>query len=268
MRSVAALWRYPLKSARGELLDEAGIEPTGLAGDRTWACIDGADGTVGSAKHPRRWGKLLAVRATLTRSGLTVHLDGEAVRAGTAEADAALSDHLGRPARFTHDLPARPTLHRMTPDEPGLIATWNTGVRPGEETVSEVGGVARVGRFTDFGAVHVVTTGALARLRTHLGGAPADAERFRPNLVLDAPDDPGPGEELRLGDVVLRVNLPTPRCVIPGLAHAGLPPDRALLSTLARHYRIEVGDLGRAACFGFYADVVRPGRVRVGQTVR
>jgi len=44
-----------------------------------------------------------------------------------------------------------------------------------------------------------------------------------------------------------------------------LPADRSVLSGLARHYRIQVPGLGRAACFGVYADVVRPGRLRVGQ---
>ena len=40
------------------------------------------------------------------------------------------------------------------------------------------------------------------------------------------------------------------------------------LSTLARQYRIQVPGLGRAACFGTYADVVQPGRLEVGQLVR
>ena len=94
------------------------------------------------------------------------------------------------------------------------------------------------------------------------------AARFRPNLVLDLPRDPAPGEELRLGTAVLRVILPTPRCIVPGLAHGDVPADRTVLGALARHYRVPVPGLGRAACFGAYADVVRPGRLQVGQPVR
>jgi hypothetical protein len=41
-----------------------------------------------------------------------------------------------------------------------------------------------------------------------------------------------------------------------------------LLGTLARDYRVPVGGLGRAACFGAYAEVVQPGLVRVGQRAR
>jgi uncharacterized protein YcbX len=69
---VVSVLRYPLKSAQGESLDEAGVEPGGLAGDRSWACLDAHDGTVVSAKHPRRWGRLLGVGAyaEVVRPGL------------------------------------------------------------------------------------------------------------------------------------------------------------------------------------------------------
>jgi hypothetical protein len=61
-----------------------------------------------------------------------------------------------------------------------------------------------------------------------------------------------------------RTGLPTPRCVIPSLPQAGLPDDRALLKTLASEHRRPVAGLGRAACFGVYAEVVRPGFVTAG----
>ena len=263
---LVALWRYPLKSALGEPLDSVDMEPGGLTGDRIWACVDGADGTVGSAKQPRRWGRLLEIGTALSGDDLTLHVGGSSVRAGSAAADAVLSAHLGRPVRLTRTLPAEARLHRVLPDEAGMVPEWMAGSRPGDETVSDVGGVARLGRFSDFGALHLVTTGALARLGERLGAEVSPA-RFRPNLVLDLPDDPEPGAEVRLGDVVLRVALPTPRCVIPGLGHGDAPADRAVLGTLARDYRITVPGLGRAACFGTYADVVRPGRLRTGQPV-
>ncbi|WP_233624653.1 MOSC domain-containing protein [Actinoplanes sp. ATCC 53533] len=265
MPKIVALWRFPLKSALGESLGAVEVEKNGLQGDRAWACIDDEDGMVGSAKHPRRWGRLLEVGTSLRRDELTVHVGGVALRAGSAAADAALTTHLGRPVRLSRTAPDDPRLHRVLPDDPGLVPEWMAGVGPGDETVSSVGGVGRLGRFADFGAVHIVTTGELARLGALLGGPAVAAARFRPNLVLDLPRDPEPGEELRLGDVVLRVDLPTPRCVVPGLGHGELPADRSVLGALARHYRIQVPDLGRAACFGAYADVVRPGRLRVGQ---
>lgn len=56
--------------------------------------------------------------------------------------------------------------------------------------------------------MQLVTTGALAGLARQLGRVDVDATRFRPNVVLDAPRDPEPGQELRIGDVLPRVVLP------------------------------------------------------------
>lgn len=264
---VVEIYRYPLKSARPERVTQATVDHGGLRGDRGWACLDDHDGTVGSAKHPRRWGRLLAVGARLLDeadpSALLVRVGGREVLAGTVEADATLSAFLGRPVRLSRQLPADPRLHRQLPDEPDMVPDWMSAAGPGQELVTAMSGPARVGRFVDFGAVHLVTTGALAALARRMGLPHIPAERFRPNLVLDAPGDPEPGQELRVGGAVLRVITPTPRCVVPGLAHGRLSADRALLGTLARHYRATVAGLGRAACFGVYAEVLRPGPLRL-----
>ncbi len=267
--TVVALARYPLKSAGGERLDAVDLDHTGLPGDRAWACLDPDDGTIGSAKHPARWGRLLEVRATTAADWRTVEVRvaGRVHVAGTPEADEALSDHLGRGVHLSDRPPADARLHRRLPDSAGLVPEWLDDVGPGGEAVTSMSGAGRVGRFVDFGAVHLVTTGSLARLGRQLGARAAAARRFRPNLVVDAPEDPAAGTELHVGDAALRVVLPTPRCVVPGLAHRGLPHDRELLSALARHHRGPVPGLGRAACFDTYADVVHPGRIRVGQTV-
>ncbi len=273
MVSVVAVLRYPLKSAQGEGVRSAAVDREGLRWDRSWACLDLADGTLGSAKHPRRWGRLLEVTAQVdeeTEAGeVTVSVAGDRVVAGSPEADAAVSEHLGRPVRLTPVVPEQARLHRQLPDDEGLVPEWMSGATAGQEMLTEVSGAVSGGRFMDFGAVHLVTTGALARLAQQAGRAAVDAARFRPNLVLDAPQDLEPGQELRIGDVVLRVVLPTPRCVVPGLApSAAGQVDRQLLSALARHHRTAVGNLGQAACFGVYAEVLQSGRIAVHQAVR
>jgi len=149
-----------------------------------------------------------------------------------------------------------------------MVPDWMTGAVPGQEMITEVSGARAGGRFVDFGPVHLLTTGALAELAGQLGRASVDAARFRPNVIVDAPQDPVPGQELRIGDVVLQVVLPTPRCIVPGLQDQGPAVDRQLLSALARQHRTVVGDLGRAACFGVYAEVLRPGPLTLGQVVR
>ena len=271
MARVLAAARYPLKSARGERLASVDLASDGLVGDRAWACVDAADGTLGSAKHPRRWARLLEVRAASggPRSGaVLLEVAGRTVRAGSAEADAVLSEHMGREVRLTSTLPAGARLHRQLPDDPAMVPEW-TPTASGTEVVNDLAAAKPGGRFTDYGAVHLLTTSALAQLARQLGRPAVDAERFRANLVLDLPADPLPGQELRIGQVVLRVSLPTPRCLVPALT-PGEPQhlDRELLGVLAREHRTPVGTMGRAACFGVYADVIEPGQLAVGQPVQ
>ncbi|GAA0942479.1 MOSC domain-containing protein [Actinocorallia libanotica] len=268
MEEVLGIRRYPLKSAAAEDLIEAELGEHGLSGDRTWACLD-ADGTVGSAKQPRLWAGLLAVGARLEAAPdeVAITVPGAAtVLAGSPEADAAVTALLGRPVRLTRTAPPRALRHHRWPDEPGMIPDWADAAPGGEETVAVRDGSGD-GRFYDFGVLHVVTSGALARLRAE-HGAEVDPVRFRPNLVVGLDEDPEPGQRLRIGShAVIEVAVPTPRCVIPSLSHGRAPGDRTLLRTLARHHRREVPGFGRATCFGFYAAVVRPGPIRTGDPV-
>lgn len=269
MGPVVAVMRYPLKSAQGERLQSVEVEAGGLHADRAWACRDLTDGTVGSAKHPGRWGRLLELTARVREPGdVVIEVAGREVVAGTEQAEAALRAHLGREVALTCEVPEHARLHRRLPDDPALVPEWMVA-GAGEETVTDIKGALPGGRFVDYAAVHLLTTGQLAGVARQLGRAAVDVTPFRPNLVLDAPDDPEVGQELQLGDVVLRVVLRTPRCIVPGLVvDDGQSVDRALLGALARHHRAAVADLGRAACFGVYAQVLQPGRVKVGQEVR
>ncbi|MDQ3665230.1 MAG: MOSC N-terminal beta barrel domain-containing protein [Acidobacteriota bacterium] len=61
--SVAALWRYPVKSMMGEELNSATVGKRGILGDRAFALIDDESGQVVSAKNPKRWPDLFCFRA-------------------------------------------------------------------------------------------------------------------------------------------------------------------------------------------------------------
>lgn len=272
---VLGIRRYPLKSAAAEHVEEAVIGKHGLDGDRTWTCLD-ADGTIGSAKQPRLWSSLLEVAAVYAASSqegsggeVAITVPGRSpAAAGGPEADAAVSAWLGRPVRLTRTAPRQPRRHHWWPDEPGMIPEWSSDAEPGGEALVDVRAGRGDGRFFDFGAVHLVTTGALDHLSAEHGVA-IDPIRFRPNLILDLPSDPEPGRRIALGtEVVLDVTVPTPRCVIPSLAHGPVPVDKTLLKTLAQHHRIEVPGFGRATCFGFYADVVEAGTVRTDDPIQ
>jgi uncharacterized protein YcbX len=62
---VAELWRYPVKSLRGEELREAEVRPDGIAGDRLVQVVDGSDELVTARTRPR----LLGLRASLSPGG-------------------------------------------------------------------------------------------------------------------------------------------------------------------------------------------------------
>jgi uncharacterized protein YcbX len=152
-------------------------------------------------------------------------------------------------------------------------------LREGEDAevqadVVPFGSAAPPGTFFDFAPVHVITTSTLRRLAALNPRGVGEAERYRPNLVIDTSGDGFPeaewtGTELRVGaELVLRVVASTPRCAVPTLAHGDLPRDPAALRTLSEHHRIPAMP-GRAPepCAGVYALVERPGRIEPGDFV-
>ena len=93
-----------------------------------------------------------------------------------------------------------------------------------------------------------------------------DVRRFRPNFVVETtPGTSGLAEEawcgktLRLGEVELRCEIPTPRCGMTTQPQERLAKDPSVLRTI-------VASAGQN--LGAYANVTRPGRVAVGDSVK
>ncbi|WP_035799904.1 MOSC domain-containing protein [Kitasatospora mediocidica] len=272
---VRSIHRYPVKSMLGEELAEGDFTASGLAGDRAFAVL-GVDGAVGSAKHPRKWGRLLSCRAESTATGAArVVLPGGAVlAAGAPELDQDLSVLLGRPVVLSDKPPEQGLLERQVPDyDGGLPEALAPSAVTDPTGASITSGRTAAGTFFDFGAVHLVTTGTLDRLRRRHPAGDLDPRRFRPNLVIDTgntpgyPEDAWPGARLRIGGALFQVQVPTPRCVVPTLAHGDLPPDPTLMRTVAREHRVPVLTLGKLTCVGLYLTVLEPGTVRTGDPV-
>ncbi|MFJ8009485.1 MOSC domain-containing protein [Streptomyces fagopyri] len=275
MGTVAALCRYPVKSMLGETLLSAAVTHAGLTGDRTHAVLDDT-GTIGSAKHPRKWGQLLDCRSRLTDDG-AVHVelpDGTTLAVGDPELDARLSKLLGRQVFVSASAPSGSTLERAVPAYEGGVPDVVRATASVDGTGDEitVGNVA-AGTFFDFGRVHLVTTSSLEGLRSRCPDSDFDPRRFRPNLVVDTGgqrdfvEDTWVNRRVRVGEALFRVVVPTPRCVVPTLGHDELGADPGIMRAIAREHRIPVFDLGRLACLGVYLDVLEPGTVRVGDAV-
>jgi uncharacterized protein YcbX len=269
------LYRYPVKSMLGEAVIAVSVTEGGLSGDRVYAVLD-ETGAVGSAKHPRKWGALLRCRSRLDESGVVrvVLPDGTAVSVEDPDLDLRLSKLLGRQVFVSAAVPEHGRLERAVPAyEGGVPEVMRESAAVDDTGESITTGSVAPGTFFDFGQVHLVTTAALARMRTVYPAGDFDARRFRPNLVVDAhggqgfPEDAWLGSRLRVGEALFRVVVPTPRCVIPTLGHDELPPDPGIMRAVARDHRIPVFDLGRLSCLGVYLDVLEAGTVRVGDSV-
>jgi uncharacterized protein YcbX len=224
---VGAVHRYPVKSLSGEPLDEVVLDRRGVVGDRLWSVRD-PDGKFGSGKSSKRFRRmdgLLALTAEYDGDVPVVTFpDGRRLRPGP-ELDKALSWHVGRPVAL------------------------------GQE--------GEVSHFDD-GPVHLVTTASVAAVAAELG-AEVDPRLFRANLVLDNrhvngasgafAEDGWLGSRIHVGEAVLEVVQPMPRCVMVDMPQVGVDAPGGVQRMLTDRRGGELGVL---------LDVVRPGRVRVG----
>ena len=261
---VESVWRYPVKSMLGEQLGEAEVRARGMVGDRRFALVDEETGAVASEKQPRLWRLLLT--ATAVHAGGTVHvqLPREAVLSlDDPEADARLSTFLSRRVRVSNTPRMGADIDRADPEE--VLADGVEAEVSSPKLV--LGQAVPDATFLDYAPLHLITTATLEHIGT-------PAARYRPNLVLRTPPGTPPytetgwvGSTLKVGDVTVRITLPTPRCAVPVLAHGSLPPDPRALRLLLAENRIDVPGFGVLPAAGVYATVEQAGSVAVGTTV-
>jgi len=236
------IWRYPVKSCRGERLAAARVEPWGLAGDRRWMVVNAEGAPVTGREHPQM--VLITPQfddgayLTLSSPGmadLTVAVPSGAelvpvsvwssnllaAPAGDKAAD-WLTDVIGEPARLVYldDPTRRPTNPQYS--DPG-------------DRVSLADGYPLL----------LTTEESLAVVNSWIAEGPKAAEgpvpmgRFRPNVVVSgAPAWAEDGwRRLRIGPVTFRNAKGCDRCVFttidPDTGTKGHEP----LFALARHRR-------------------------------
>lgn len=286
--NISELWRYPVKSMLGERRDRTAVTATGVAGDRAYAVLDRSDGKVASAKNPRKWRVLLSCRAEFLEEPVAGEApppvritlaDGTVVTSDDKSVHDVLSKFLGREVTLADAAPQGSTFEETWPDIEGMAPTEfidSTRVRSDEgEAVSDLalGLAAAPGSFFDLAPVHLVTSSSLDELSRLQPGSRFVSQRFRPNVLIDAPaagfvENGWVGETLRLGaDASVNVMMPTMRCVMTTLAQGDLPDDRAVLRAATDHNRVEISGLGHWACVGAYASVVTPGSICIGDAI-
>ena len=258
--TVTVIRRYPVKSMLGEDLRSAAVTAAGLEGDRTIAVIDQQTGTVATAKHPRLWRGLLAFAAQWNDGAPRIIMpDGTSIAVTDDAAHQELTRSLQREVRLSAERPAGARVERPAPED--VIAAGDDADVP-YQTI-EIGAGTPGSTFVDFAPVHLITSATL-------GSAGAEMIRYRPNLVISSPagkpfaENDWAGSDIAIGEVVLRVIIPTPRCAVPTLAHGSLPRRTDAVRVLLEHNRIDVPGLGTHPCLGAYAQVLRGGTITTG----
>lgn len=275
--SVGSLWRYPVKSMPGEEMQVVEMTRRGVLGDRAYALVDLFSGKVASAKHPRKWSRLLECQATYLeppRSGhplppVEITLpDGLIVTSDQSSIHQALTEALGYDVALMSSAPGLSSYEKYWLEVEGM---------PYQDVVTEeplLAGPAGE-TFFDGASVHLLTTSALRQLQAHYPAGRFDARRFRPNIVIDLADDVQETIEaawvdrtLAIGEEVrLSVIAPCVRCVMTTLPQGDLPGDPEILRVVGRHARFPFGSYGALPCVGVYAEVVSTGMIRRGDSI-
>jgi uncharacterized protein len=280
--TIKSIFRYPVKSMGGEQVDRAYVDATGVLGDRVWTARDDSGGGISGAK---RFPLLMhcdaqfveeptvekrSARAVITLpDGATIHTDdADAAARISAAIGAEVSlwpivpkdqlDHYRRdPSALAGEDALRAVFARL-PDEP----LPDLSVFPAEIMEFE----SPLGTYFDAFPLLMMTQSALDLVQARNADAQIDVRRFRPNFLIETPDgQPGhaeadwAGKTLQIGDVVIKVEITCPRCVMITHGFKDLAKDPGIMRTVVQETG---GDLG------VNASVLQPGELRLGDEVR
>jgi uncharacterized protein YcbX len=197
MLRLSALYRYPLKSGRGQSLQGIGLDKLGLDGDRRWMLVDEGSGRFLTQRAVAKMSQLSALWNEA--GGLTLSAPGY----GTFEA--ALPPVIEEQRRGV--IIWRDTLR--VPDAGDvpveLARTTAAGYGRDDDKVA----------FADGFPLLLIGQASLQDLSGKVG-RPLEMLRFRPNLVIEGSEafaEDG-WKRIRIGDVELRVVKPCSRCIM------------------------------------------------------
>ena len=263
---VIALRRYPVKSMLGEQCASLRLGPLGVVGDRRYAVIDDQSGRVATAKHPRLWSGLLQCSSATGRDGVMVTLPSGRTVPVTEAAD-PLSALLGRQVHLADKRADGAVVERSDPVD---VLTHGSDAEV-DVALLEIARGTPGGAFVDHSPVHLISTATLDAV----GVGQAEALRYRPNIVIATAngcpafvENDWVGAEIRIGEVVLRGTILTPRCAVPTLRHGRLQRSPRAVRYLLERNRVEVPGFGTLPCAGLYAEVIAGGAVNEGDEVR
>jgi uncharacterized protein YcbX len=253
---VESLWRYPVKSMRGEELQDAFIGFSGMYGDRLYAFHS----TTARPVLPFLTGRDLA-EMLLYQPGFR-HPEKAARPVNVAEAHAippGANPLYAGPAELAVDV-RTPDGDVLAIDSPVLHHRLSTALG-GEGTLT----LRRSDRaMTDCRPISLISTQTIAALAEEIGMA-LDRRRFRANICIDLDAASGFAEDALLGRS-LKIGARTvvviverdPRCKMITLDPDTAQASPAILRTVAQAHE------GKA---GVYAAVLTEGTIRPGDEI-
>ncbi len=233
---VAALWRYPVQSMRGERVEALSVGLERPIGDRGYGIFDPEAGHIAvSARGKRHWRPLVTWSARyLAEPAADAPLppveiefeDGSRLRGDAPDIDAKLAERLGWDAKFVRLADSVPA-YKHAP-------------------------------------IHALTSATLATLQRRYPAGRFEPPRFRPNLFIETEARDGfvesgwLGRTLAVGGTRLTIDEHTVRCVMTTLPQGDLPQDPGILATVTEANKQHAG---------VYCGVTLPGTIRVGDPV-
>jgi uncharacterized protein len=252
MRTLVRLSVTPVKALRLSHPPEAEVTEAGIPGDRRFYLIDEAGALFDATDHHALLRVVPDYEPQTERLRLTFP-DGSVVEdAADRTGDPEATDFFGRPVsgRIVHG-----------PFAEALSAYVGAPLRFVRAD--------RDGEAQDVHPLTIVSSASVRDLGTRGERDDLDARRFRITLEVDGcepyEEDTWEGQDVRVGDVTIRVRGQIPRCVVTTLAPDTGERDFRTLNHIAR-FRPRIGGKGGLP-FGMYAGAVRTGRVRVGDPV-
>jgi hypothetical protein len=250
MPAVARINVTPVKSTALHHPGAVQLETSGPVGDRRIFFVDGSgDWFGGDVDLP-----LMLIHSVLDEDDdrLKLRLPDGAVIEGSASAD-------GDPVSVMYD--GRPVAAHL------LGAWWGRNLTEHLKRPMRLARLDEPGTLVDE-AVTIVSLASVRELGSRGGREELDASRFRMTFELDGcephEEDTWTGRRIGIGEAELIVGGPIPRCVITTIDAETGKQDFPTLKVIAG-YR-ELTDDGDVP-FGLYAQVSRPGVVRIGDPV-
>jgi uncharacterized protein YcbX len=252
--SIAQLYIYPVKSLGGMAVDRASITPAGsLDGDREWIVTRPDGAMLWQGDIP----SMTLLEATLDATTLTLRgADGATLAIERGHGGTTMTV-----TQYGHSLEGV--------DAGDAVAGWLGQHLHASCRLVRVGAEAH--RWRGLNPVHAVSLRSLLALNERLieqGDAPVEAERFRPNVVLDG-DHGAFAEEAAAtigfdgAELVLRE--PCVRCELPNISRVDASRGKQPLKLIGGMARGRL--TAKSASFGIYA-MAQGEALRVGMNSR